>query len=69
MTEPELSQQIKAVEDGLTALFVGKDKRLSITAACSVAATTAHMIGMSKLELQKILIRCYDRRVANEGQV
>lgn len=55
------------ISAGLVALLEGKDKRLTIIAALSIAATTAHMIGMPKLELQTMLIRMYDRRVAEEN--
>jgi hypothetical protein len=56
--------QVQEIQAGLEALFVGKDKRLSVIAALSIAATSAHMIGMSKIELQKILIRLYDKRIS-----
>jgi hypothetical protein len=63
-----MDQQIKSIQDGLMALLVGKDKRLSIVAMLSCAATTAHMIGASKIEIQEILIRCYDKRVAEQDR-
>ena len=58
--------QQKQIEEGLLSLFEGKDKFLSILACLSISATTARMIGLPKLELQKILIRCYDRRIEEE---
>jgi hypothetical protein len=54
----------RQIQDGLVALLEGKNKRLAIIAALSVAATTAHMIGMPKMDLQKMLMRMYDRRIA-----
>jgi hypothetical protein len=61
-----MDQQIKSIQDGLMALLVGKDKRLSMIAMLSCAATTAHMIGASKIEIQELLLRYYDRRVAEQ---
>jgi hypothetical protein len=46
-----MDQEIKSIQDGLVALLVGKDKRLSMIAMLSCAATTAHMIGASKIEI------------------
>ena len=66
MSEEEYQTQVKQISDGLTSLFVGKDKMLSIVACLSIAATTAHMIGLSKLACQEILIRSYDKRVAED---
>lgn len=54
--------EYQAVVDGLSDLFMGKSKRLSMLACLSVAATTAHMIGVSKIEAQKVFVRCYDQR-------
>ena len=55
---------IAELQAGLSRFLVGKDKELTIIAALSIAATTAFMIGLPKLELQKMLVRMYDRRVA-----
>ncbi len=69
MTEEQRNQQIKEISDGLVALFVGKDKRLSIVAALSIAATTAYGIGMPALEAQQIFVRMYAKRVQEFGHV
>ncbi len=56
--------ELKQIEGRLVYALEAQAKDLTITAALSIAATTAHMIGMPKIELQKILIRCFDRRIA-----
>jgi hypothetical protein len=63
MSEEETAE-MEEIKAGLVELLVGKNKVLSIVAAVSVAATAAHMVGMSKMDLQKLLIRMYDARVA-----
>ena len=52
------------IADGLESLLVGENKKLTIVAALSIAVSTAHMIGVPKLELQKMLMRMYARREA-----
>lgn len=60
----EKSEQQKRIEEGLAGLLVGEDKLLTIVAAMSLACSTAHQIGINKLELQTMLMRMYDRREA-----
>lgn len=60
---PDIESEIADIAEQLTGVLVGKDKCLTIVAALSIAATTAHMVNMSKIELQTILILCYDRRL------
>lgn len=54
--------ELKEIQDGLVALLVGKKMRLSLIAALSVAATTAHMMGIPKLEAQALFMRMQDER-------
>jgi len=68
MSHQQEEEQIKEITDGLLDLMVGKNIRLSIIAALSIAATSAFLIGMKKLELQEILIRCYDKREKEAAQ-
>jgi hypothetical protein len=56
--------ELEEIQDSLVGLLVGKDKMLTIVASLSIAATTAHMIGLPKLEIQGMLMRMYDKRVA-----
>ena len=65
MTDQE--REFHEISMGLAILLDGKSKRLALTAALSVAATTAHMIGMPKLEAQRMFVEMYDRRVAEQG--
>lgn len=58
----EESEQQKRIQAGLADLLTGEDKGLTVIAALSIAATTAHQLGMPKLDLQKMLIRMYDQR-------
>lgn len=58
------NEEIEAIQSRLTTALESQNKRLTIIAALSIASTTAHMIGMSKLDLQKKLMRCYDARLA-----
>jgi hypothetical protein len=64
MTDEPPMSEVKEIQDGLLALLEGKDKKLAIVAALSIAATTAHMIGMPKLELQKMLVHLCDKLIA-----
>jgi hypothetical protein len=63
MADEKSEQQVR-IANGLADLLVGEDKWLTIVAAMSLACTTAHQIGIEKLELQKLLMRMYDRREA-----
>lgn len=63
MTNKQESQ-LAEIQNGLVSLLIGKDKELVICACLSIAATTAHMIGMPKLQAQTMLMRIYDKRVA-----
>ena len=67
MNEAERDRQVEEISLGLGDLLVGKDMFLTIVACLSTAATTAHLIGMPKLELQKMLMRCYDKRIAEQA--
>ena len=58
--------EVATIQAGLEQLLVGKNKRLTIIAALSVAVTTAHMIGIPKLELQKMLMRMYASRESGQ---
>lgn len=57
-------EEVQSIQAGLMKLLVGKNKRLAMIAMLSCAATTAHMVGASKIEIQEILIRCYDKRIS-----
>jgi hypothetical protein len=61
-------QQIDSIRDGLAALLVGKNKRLSMIMLLHCAALTACDIGASKAEIQEILIRYYERRIAEQDR-
>jgi hypothetical protein len=59
--------QVADIAAGLMSLLTGKDKQCTIVAAISIAVSSARMVGMNKIELQKLLVRCYDRQeLANE---
>ena len=61
------SEQQKRIQEGLEALLTGEDKRLTIVAAMSIACTTAHQLGIPKLELQAMLVRIYEKREKEAG--
>ena len=56
--------EVAKIQAGLEQLLVGSNKALTVVAALSIAVTTAHMIGIPKLELQKMLMRMYAKREA-----
>ena len=64
----ELERQQADISDSLISLFEGKDKHLSMVAAMSIAVTTGFMLGIPKIELQKLMMRMYDKRVRENSQ-
>ena len=58
--------ELDEIMEGLEGLLVGKNMRLTITAALSIACTSAFLLGIPKLELQKMLMRMYDARIAEK---
>lgn len=54
--------QVEKITNGLDDLLMGEDKYTTLIAALSIASTTAHMLGISKLEVQVILTRLYEKR-------
>jgi len=64
---PEIkSEQQKRIESGLAELLRGEDKHLTLVAALSIAVTTAFLTGITKLEVQKMIMRMYERRESEE---
>lgn len=58
-----MNQEENALAEKIGAVLVGEDKYMTLIIVLSIAATTGHMLGMPKIELQRILMRLYDKRV------
>ena len=58
---------MKRIHDGLTELLVGADMFETLIVCLSIASTSAILMRMSKLEVQKLLMELYDKRIA-EGR-
>ena len=56
----------KRVTEGLVALLEGASIRESLVVFLSMASASAMLMGMSKLDLQKELMRLYDKRFAEQ---
>ena len=48
------ADELAEISDGFVSLLVGKNKRLVIVAAVSVAVSAGRMVGMTKLDLQEL---------------
>lgn len=64
MQDDGLEVPNQAIMERVSEALVGMNMRGTIVACLSLAATTANLIGMPKMELQKMLIRFYDKRIA-----
>lgn len=54
--------EVTPLAEGIGAFLLGKSKLDTLTICLSIAATTGFLLGVSKLDLQKMLIRYYDKR-------
>lgn len=59
-----MKKTVEEMQAALLELLPGENRELTLQACLSIASTTAVLMGMPKIELQRRIILLYDKRIA-----